>query len=97
MNGWQQRINQKAVDTWGIETQIYMLVEECAELIQAACKIANRGNKSEHMENFLEEIADVEVMIGQMKCMFNGEIIEEIKLRKLKKLELKLKNLEEIK
>lgn len=55
---------------YGILTQRQQLVEECAELIQAACKL-QRGVFPDELEtaqhNFIEELADVEIMVEQMK------------------------------
>lgn len=51
-----------AINTWGGEDQIFMLVEEMSELIQA---ISKRKRGLEH--NIPEEIADVEIMLSQIK------------------------------
>jgi len=34
----------------------------------------------------LEEIADVEIMLGQMRCIFDPELIDAVKRKKLTKL-----------
>ena len=50
-----------------------MLMEELAELIQATSKLVRYGDT----EPFLEEFADVEVMLEQMRQMYHiddGEI-----------------------
>ena len=54
---------------YGVNSQRRQLVEECAELIQAVCKM-NRATQQESgnaFYNFLEEIADVEIMLEQTK------------------------------
>lgn len=55
-------IDQKALETWGGEDQIFMLIEEMSELVQALSK---RKRGLEH--NIPEEIADVEIMLSQIK------------------------------
>lgn len=58
---------------YGVNAQRRQLVEECAELIQAAMKLG-RANDSTTFYNFIEEIADVEIMLEQMKqTLTDGE------------------------
>ena len=64
----EREIYRQALEKWGSQAQIFMLFEEMAELQNAICK-AMRGRTS-----FLavaEEIADVEIMLEQMKILFN--------------------------
>ena len=79
---------RKAIDKWGVESQVIMAYEEMSELMQALSK-NYRGVKN--VENIREEIADVEIMMGQLRVMFDavdgGETIDEIKTRKLERLE----------
>lgn len=66
------------------EKQIIVAIEELSELQKELCK-ALRGK--ENQENIIEEIADVEIMIVQMKmyfCITQAEI-EEIKEKKLER------------
>ena len=53
----------------GKETQCRMAMEECAELIQAVNKCL-RYPTGASIANLTEEIADVEIMIEQLKLMF---------------------------
>jgi NTP pyrophosphatase (non-canonical NTP hydrolase) len=60
---------QKILDHYGFEAQLEILIEECAELIQAAQKLKRYGYSDsciEYYENFKEEVADVCVMVEQM-------------------------------
>ena len=59
------------VEHYGVEGQRDILIEECAELIQAVCKIKRDGGGVSF--NFLEELADVSIMIEQMKQAFTGD------------------------
>ena len=63
----------KVINTYPKEHQQLMLMEELAELIQATSKLIRYGDT----ELFLEEFADVEVMMEQMRQMYHiddGEI-----------------------
>lgn len=53
----------------GKESQCRMAMEECAELIQAVNKCL-RYPTGASIANLTEEIADVEIMIEQLKLMF---------------------------
>ena len=57
---------------YGYEAQSNQLVEECAELIQAVSKYRRAAAKGEDekliaLGNLIEEIADVEIMLEQIK------------------------------
>ncbi|MFW6145539.1 MAG: hypothetical protein ACOC4Y_01940 [bacterium] len=76
----------RAIDLWGAESQLLQAVEECNELSKAIIKYLNRGGDR---ENVKEEIADVDIMLGQLKCLFSETDIEdykEIKLNRLRRL-----------
>lgn len=60
-------ILRDAVETWGEQSQVDMLVEETSELLNAIMKF-KRGRAS--VEDVLTEIADVEIMLGQMEVIF---------------------------
>jgi len=60
---------QAALDRWGLNAQVGQTVEECAELIVALQKYVNRPAHPEAVENILDEIADVEMMLGQMRLI----------------------------
>ena len=71
----------KVIDTYPKEHQLMMLMEELAELIQATSKLVRYGDT----EPFLEEYADVTVMLEQMRQMYHIDA-EEINKRAEKKL-----------
>ena len=66
----QERCN-KILNHYGFEAQREILVEECAELIQAISKLKRKGERTS--ENFLEELADVSIMIEQMKLALSQD------------------------
>ena len=79
------KLYQKAMDTYGLENQTMMVFEEMAELQKELCK-ALRGKIV--IKNIAEEIADVEIMLEQLKEYYKlYEMTEEIKEYKLKRLE----------
>jgi NTP pyrophosphatase (non-canonical NTP hydrolase) len=62
---------QASLDRWGLNAQVGQTVEECAELIVALQKYVNRPSHPETVENILDEIADVEMMLGQMRLILS--------------------------
>ena len=62
------KIMQTCLDQWGEKAQIGQAIEECAELIVALQKYTNR-KKHGTIENILDEIADVEMMLAQMRLV----------------------------
>ena len=60
----------KIADHYGVNSQLSILQEECAELIQAVSKYrrTNDPNVFDRM-HLEEEIADVEIMIAQIKYL----------------------------
>lgn len=60
---------RKAVETYGKEAQTDMMIEEMSELTKALLK-QRRNGTSETVDNVLEEMADVEIMLNQMKMIY---------------------------
>ena len=63
-------IQTNLVDKYGEEAQTRMAIEEMSELTKEICKHF-RGN--DNLEHIAEEIADVEIMLDQLKMMFGLE------------------------
>lgn len=75
-----QKFKCRAIlDSYTPETQRRQLVEECAELIQAVTKAERASETSDYpayratISHLIEEIADVEVMLQQIKSLYNAE------------------------
>lgn len=81
-------ILKQAVDTFGRESQIEMAIEECAELIDALCKL-RRGRVSP--EAVITEIADVQIMIDQLTYIFGFDEVVAERTRKLLRLQKRIK------
>lgn len=88
-------ICRKAVETFGADLQQMVAIEEIGELLQAISKIARwECSQSEDLEilleyidNLAEEIADVEIMLEQLKQCYGCHIqANDHKRRKLDKL-----------
>ena len=60
---------QTCLDKWGLKPQVGQAIEECAELIVALQKYINRTPQVDMIENILDEIADVEIMLAQMRLV----------------------------
>ena len=68
------QMNKENSKYYGYEAQSNQLVEECAELIQAVSKYRRAAAKGEDEKlialcNLVEEIADVEIMLEQIKYL----------------------------
>lgn len=84
----RSELYKTAINKWGAESQINMLVEECAELIVGINKYRRTGS-----DNLLEEIADVEIMLEQARMILgeeNSKIVDIHKKDKLNRLADKL-------
>lgn len=85
---YQKEICKRAVEQYGKQPQIIMAMEEMSELIQALSK-SIRGK--ENVDNIAEEIADVEIMLMQLKMIFHcGTMVNSIKSDKTYRLEERL-------
>lgn len=65
----------RAVDTYGAEAQLKMMLEEMSELSKAICKLwrAKPGPELEAAtDSIREEAADVQIMLDQLRIMFGG-------------------------
>ena len=66
---------KKIADTYGYDSQSRQLIEEMAELTQAINKAWRMGNDFDNLlvqkRNITEEIADVTIMLEQIKYLLN--------------------------
>ena len=87
----EKLICKKAIDTFGEHSQMIKCSEECAELIRAISRtiLDQPIGTVQPKDNFNEELADVEIMLQQMKetTYFNKNLFEYFKEEKLKRLE----------
>lgn len=76
-------VYKKALEKWGIDFQLNMLVEKCAELIVARNQLKRRKVK---LTPIVAKIAAVEIMLGQMRCIIDPKLIDTAKKKKLIRL-----------
>lgn len=78
----------RAIHRYGETAQIDMAVEEMAELAKALCKVKRAtpgAATTAAIANVIEEIADVQIMLDQLRLIFarSTDEVEEDKLRRL--------------
>ena len=83
-----REILQEAIDRYGTEAQLMMVLEEMSELQKEICKWF-RGKRDR--DAIADEVADVEIMLEQVKIIFDlhGEVNEHID-RKIERLRYRL-------
>ena len=80
---------KRALETWGEEAQMLMVVEEMSELMKEVLKNINR--KKNNIAEIIEETADVEIMLEQLKENYKiAEKVEAYKKDKIKLIEQRL-------
>lgn len=89
MIDWMTAVCQRAVDAWGKHSQLVICMEETAELTKELSKNL-RGQDNDL--GIAEEIADVEIMLEQLKLIFNiRPDVENMKNEKLIRLDRRIK------
>lgn len=87
----REQILQKAVRVYGKISQMLMMIEEMSELTKAISKYHRAVDGESAMsaaENILEEMADVQIMLDQMRIMFGST--DEWERKKLDRLEKRI-------
>jgi len=77
-----------AIKTFGVEHQLGILQEECAEVVVAVSHL-RRGRIT--VKEVLSECADVEIMILQAREIYGDDIVDQIKAEKINYLQMKIK------
>ena len=87
-NKSEKEVLRAAIDRWGREAQTKMVLEEMAELQKEICKNW-RGQSNE--ESIAEEIADVEIVLDQLKMIYGvAGKVHAHRIRKIKRLKERL-------
>ncbi len=82
-------ILKRALQTWGEQPQMLMVVEEMSELMKEILK--NVSRKKDNIAAIIEETADVEIMLEQLKENYNIEDrVAAYKADKIKLIEQRL-------
>ena len=92
LNKENQDLCWQVLSKYGCEHQMGMVIEECAELQKAVCKIQRDDGHitDEHDEKLREELVDVIVMCQQMLLVLKMDV-DEINKRAGEKLVRALK------
>lgn len=86
----EENILLQAIVEYGAEAQTDMMIEEMSELAKALLK-HRRKESEETLDNILEEIADVQIMLDQMKLIHDdGKATDEYRDVKLLRLAARL-------
>ena len=81
-----------ALEHYGLHHQMVKCMEECGELIQALARnLSGEHNK----ENVDEELADVEIMLMQMRTVFGRSSVYRARAQKLVRLKMRMEEEEE--
>lgn len=84
-------ILRRALDTWGEQAQMMMVVEEMSELTKEILK--NVCRHKNNLAEIVEETADVEIMLEQLKENYQiHEKVEAYKKDKIKLIQTRLDN-----
>ena len=75
---------KRIIDYYGKESQVLRAIEEMSELTKELCK-DHRGK--DNRQEIIEEISDVELMLDQLKIIFdiNQMTIDYVKGQKIKR------------
>lgn len=87
----RKEVLKKAIEQNGKHTQLIVLTEELAELVKCTTKILRNGEQPHLLYNMAEEVADVEIMLEQVKMIYPGikkdiEYFKKCKTERLDKL-----------
>lgn len=76
---------KRAIETYGVDSQLNVAIEEFSELIKEICK-HKRG--ADNTGAIVEEMADCYNMLEQMQMIFglDGAVIEDAKQKKIDRL-----------
>ena len=92
----EQEIYKKALELWGEQFQVMMAIEEMAELMQKLSQYY-RQNRIVSQDDVLKEIADVEILLNQLKLIFDDEDYQSFRFIKQEKLNKLINYLENAK
>ena len=86
----EKKIFKDALHVYGRRAQITMVFEEMAELQKELCKHLRNGDSVEIVSRVAEELADVEIMLDQMKLLFGTGHVQSEREKKVQRLRARL-------
>lgn len=87
-----QETLKKIIKNYGMYNQINMVIEEMAELTMAIMKLKRDRTCEAYFENFIEEIADVKIMIEQLIIIVGNQRVDEVIKYKLERMERRMES-----
>lgn len=90
----KESIYRAAISVWGKDAQENQAIEEMAELIQAINKM-RRQPSPEHLDSLKEELADVQIMLDQLRLIHrvSDDELQFYEAQKLQRLQTRLEHL----
>lgn len=80
---------KEIAEHYGYESQIDQMCEECAEFVVARSKV--RRNVPGAWDNLIEEVADISIMVDQMKLIIGEDKINSVRAKKLRRQILRIR------
>lgn len=67
---YEERVEvyRQAIDTYGVDAQVLMAIEEMSELTKELCKVFRSGGTTN--DKIADEVADVTIMLEQLRIIF---------------------------
>lgn len=85
----EHKLYERTIKVWGKEPQMLQVIEEMSELTKEILKNVNR--KKDNLAELIEETADVEIMLGQLKYCYGIEKqVADYKIEKLQTIAKRL-------
>jgi len=88
-----EELYRDAVETWGEDLQVQIAIEEVNEL---GAELSRHQRGTGNMASICEEIADVEIMLEQLRLIFGDDVIDSAKENKLGRLSDRLDHEHEV-
>ena len=82
-----KELYKEIINKFGIKDQLIVFAEEVGELLQAVSKY-NRNPCEKNRKQVIAEIADVSIMLGQVKVAFNIKDCETFNTKYFKLMKL---------
>ena len=80
----KESVLKKALEQWGDRAQEGMAIEECSEFIDSMMK-RYRGRVDD--KAVAEEVADVLIVMSQMRLVFGAGLVDSFIIKKMARLE----------
>ncbi len=85
----QYKVIHRAIEQYGVDNQLKMVLEEMAELQKEICK---NWRGRDNIDEIADECADVEIMLAQLKIIYGIESVVPTHVnQKINRLKLKLR------